>query len=106
MTLHLRMDMFNIFNRSQMSDPDTNPNDTTFGKVTAQTATQIGSFRFRAEFSSESGGREHYAERRRIRRTAVNARPISMKAAVEGSGVGAGASTRATSFAPVGEATC
>jgi hypothetical protein len=38
--LTLRMDMFNVFNRSQFADPDTNPNDTTFGKVTTQTASQ------------------------------------------------------------------
>ena len=38
--LQLRMDMFNVFNRSQFSDPDTNPNNTTFGKVTAQTGSQ------------------------------------------------------------------
>ena len=36
----LRVDLFNVFNRSQFSDPDTNPNDTTFGKVTAQTGSQ------------------------------------------------------------------
>jgi hypothetical protein len=39
-TMQLRMDVFNVFNRSQFSDPDTNPNDTTFGKVTAQTGSQ------------------------------------------------------------------
>ena len=39
-TMQLRMDMFNVFNRSQFSDPDTNPNNTTFGKVTAQTGSQ------------------------------------------------------------------
>jgi hypothetical protein len=40
MTLQLRMDMFNVFNRSQFADPDTNPNNTTFGKVLAQSASQ------------------------------------------------------------------
>jgi Carboxypeptidase regulatory-like domain len=39
-TAQLRVDVFNVFNRSQFSDPDTNPNDTTFGKVTAQTGSQ------------------------------------------------------------------
>jgi Carboxypeptidase regulatory-like domain len=39
-TGQLRVDVFNVFNRSQFSDPDTNPNDTTFGKVTAQTGSQ------------------------------------------------------------------
>ncbi len=39
-TMQLRMDMFNVFNRSQFSDPDTNPNNTTFGKVLAQTGSQ------------------------------------------------------------------
>jgi hypothetical protein len=39
-TFQVRMDLFNVFNRSQFSDPDTNPNDTTFGKVTAQTGSQ------------------------------------------------------------------
>lgn len=39
-TFQLRLDVFNVFNRSQFSDPDTNPNDTTFGKVTAQTGSQ------------------------------------------------------------------
>jgi hypothetical protein len=39
-TLQVRMDLFNVFNRSQFADPDTNPNDTTFGKVTAQTGSQ------------------------------------------------------------------
>lgn len=40
MTLQFRMDMFNVFNRSQFSDPDTNPNDSTFGEVLSQTASQ------------------------------------------------------------------
>ncbi len=39
-SFQLRMDLFNVFNRSQFSDPDTNPNNTTFGKVTAQTGSQ------------------------------------------------------------------
>jgi Carboxypeptidase regulatory-like domain len=39
-TGQLRVDVFNVFNRSQFSDPDTNPNDTTFGKVLAQTGSQ------------------------------------------------------------------
>jgi hypothetical protein len=40
LSMQLRMDLFNIFNRSQFTDPDTNPNNTTFGKVTAQTGSQ------------------------------------------------------------------
>jgi hypothetical protein len=40
MTLHVRADVFNIFNRSQMSDPDTNPNDSTFGQVLSETGSQ------------------------------------------------------------------
>ncbi len=40
LTGQLRVDVFNVFNRSQFSDPDTNPNNTTFGKVTAQTGSQ------------------------------------------------------------------
>jgi len=39
-TFQLRVDLFNVFNRSQVADPDTNPNNTTFGKVTAQTGSQ------------------------------------------------------------------
>ena len=39
-TGQLRVDVFNVFNRSQFSDPDTNPNNTTFGKVLAQTGSQ------------------------------------------------------------------
>jgi hypothetical protein len=39
-TLHLRADCFNIFNRSQMSDPDTNPGDSTFGQVLSETGSQ------------------------------------------------------------------
>ncbi len=38
--MQLRVDVFNVFNRSQFSDPDTNPNNTTFGKITAQTGSQ------------------------------------------------------------------
>jgi hypothetical protein len=38
--MQLRVDVFNLFNRSQFSDPDTNPNNTTFGKITAQTGSQ------------------------------------------------------------------
>ena len=40
MTLHFRADVFNIFNRSQMSDPDTNPSDSTFGQVLSETGSQ------------------------------------------------------------------
>ncbi len=40
MTLHFRADVFNVFNRSQMSDPDTNPNDSTFGQVLSETGSQ------------------------------------------------------------------
>jgi carboxypeptidase family protein len=40
LTLHLRADVFNVFNRSQMSDPDTNPNDSTFGQVLSETGSQ------------------------------------------------------------------
>lgn len=39
-TMQLRMDMFNVFNRTQFADPDTNPNNTTFGRVTSQTGSQ------------------------------------------------------------------
>lgn len=38
--MQLRVDVFNVFNRSQFSDPDMNPNNTTFGKITAQTGSQ------------------------------------------------------------------
>ncbi|MGI8992502.1 MAG: carboxypeptidase regulatory-like domain-containing protein [Bryobacteraceae bacterium] len=38
--MQFRADMFNVFNRSQFADPDTNPNNTTFGRVTAQTGSQ------------------------------------------------------------------
>ncbi|MGA3235580.1 MAG: carboxypeptidase-like regulatory domain-containing protein [Bryobacteraceae bacterium] len=40
MTLHFRADVFNVFNRSQMSDPDTNPSDSTFGQVLSETGSQ------------------------------------------------------------------
>jgi hypothetical protein len=39
-TFHLRADLFNVFNRSQMSDPDTNPSDSTFGQVLSETGSQ------------------------------------------------------------------
>lgn len=36
--LEFRVDALNLQNRSQMNGPDTNPNNTTFGKVTSQTS--------------------------------------------------------------------
>ncbi|HZL57384.1 MAG TPA: hypothetical protein VFC21_09895, partial [Bryobacteraceae bacterium] len=39
-TFQLRVDLFNVFNRSQFADPDTEPNNATFGKVTTQTGSQ------------------------------------------------------------------
>ena len=38
-TFEVRMDALNLFNRSQFSAPDTNPYNTTFGKITSQTST-------------------------------------------------------------------
>jgi hypothetical protein len=38
-TFEIRMDALNLLNRSQFAAPDTNPNNTTFGKVTSTTAT-------------------------------------------------------------------
>jgi hypothetical protein len=38
-TFQIRMDALNLFNRSQFAAPDNNPTDTTFGAVTATTAT-------------------------------------------------------------------
>ncbi len=39
MVFELRMDALNLLNRSQFSAPDTNPYNTTFGKVTSTTST-------------------------------------------------------------------
>jgi hypothetical protein len=39
MTFEVRVDALNLLNRSQFAAPDTNPFNTTFGKVTATTAT-------------------------------------------------------------------
>jgi hypothetical protein len=39
LTFEVRMDALNLFNRSQFSAPDTNPYNTTFGKITSQTST-------------------------------------------------------------------
>jgi len=39
LTFEVRVDALNLLNRSQFAAPDNNPNDTTFGKVTATTAT-------------------------------------------------------------------
>jgi hypothetical protein len=39
MTFEVRMDALNLFNRSQFSGPDTNPYNTTFGKITSATST-------------------------------------------------------------------
>jgi len=38
-TFEVRMDALNLFNRSQFAAPDNNPFNTTFGKITSQTAT-------------------------------------------------------------------
>ena len=38
-TFEVRLDALNLLNRSQFAAPDTNPFNTTFGKVTATTAT-------------------------------------------------------------------
>jgi hypothetical protein len=38
-TFEVRVDALNLFNRSQFNGPDTNPFNTTFGKVTSTTAT-------------------------------------------------------------------
>ena len=39
MVFEIRMDALNLFNRSQFAAPDNNPFDTTFGLVSATTAT-------------------------------------------------------------------
>ena len=39
MTMEVRLDALNLLNRSQFAAPDTNPFNTTFGKITATTAT-------------------------------------------------------------------
>jgi hypothetical protein len=39
MTFEVRVDALNLLNRSQFAAPDTNPFNTTFGKITATTAT-------------------------------------------------------------------
>ena len=39
MVFEIRMDALNLFNRSQFAAPDNNPFDTTFGQVSATTAT-------------------------------------------------------------------
>jgi hypothetical protein len=39
LTFELRMDALNLFNRSQFAAPDSNPYNTTFGRVTSTTST-------------------------------------------------------------------